>query len=158
MLLLFVGCSITTADVVVYWGVCVWQCYHRCCCVLTCLLLLLQLRDGAELTLSELEEMAGRQQQQIDSQRQLLAAKEQRLRFLKQHEARHQQVAAEHERLRRLRDRVEAQELKLRKLRALRGQVDQNKLNNASLSEFISSLVSSAPAYAFVIKSSRNKI
>lgn len=125
-------------------GVFVYDSYHCCCCVLTCLLLLLQLRDGAELTLSELEEMAGRQQQQIDSQRQLLAAKEQRLRFLKQHEARHQQVAAEHERLRRLRDRVEAQELKLRKLRALRGQVDQNKLNNASLSEFISSLISSA--------------
>lgn len=95
-----------------------------------------QLRDGVELTLSELEEMACRQQQQIDSQRQLLAAKEQRLRFLKQHEARHQQVAAEHERLRRLRDRVEAQELKLRKLRALRGQVDQNKLNNVSLSKY----------------------
>ncbi|XP_046663876.1 apoptosis-stimulating of p53 protein 1 isoform X3 [Homalodisca vitripennis] len=98
------------------------------------------LRDGVELTLSELEEMACRQQQQIDSQRQLLAAKEQRLRFLKQHEARHQQVAAEHERLRRLRDRVEAQELKLRKLRALRGQVDQNKLNNASLTSDLDSI------------------
>ncbi|XP_054260694.1 apoptosis-stimulating of p53 protein 2-like isoform X3 [Macrosteles quadrilineatus] len=99
-----------------------------------------KLRDGVELTLSELEEMACRQQQQIDSQRQLLAAKEQRLRFLKQHEARHQQVAAEHERLRRLRDRVEAQELKLRKLRALRGQVDQNKLNNASLTSDLDSI------------------
>ncbi|CAH0393057.1 unnamed protein product [Bemisia tabaci] len=91
------------------------------------------LPEGVELTLSELEEMACRQQHQIEAQRQLLAAKEQRLRFLKQHEARHQQVAHEHERLRRLRDRVEAQELKLKKLRALRGQVDHTKLNNASL-------------------------
>lgn len=80
--------------------------------------------------------MACRQQHQIESQRQLLAAKEQRLRYLKQHDAKHHQVAAEHERLRRLRDRVEAQEQKLRKLRALRGQVDQTKLNNATLSEY----------------------
>lgn len=81
--------------------------------------------------------MACRQQHQIESQRQLLAAKEQRLRYLKQHDAKHHQVAAEHERLRRLRDRVEAQEQKLRKLRALRGQVDQTKLNNATLSEYL---------------------
>ncbi|PSN31774.1 hypothetical protein C0J52_26138 [Blattella germanica] len=99
-----------------------------------------QLPDGVELTLSELQEMACRQQHQIDSQHQLLVAKEQRLRFLKQQEARHHQVAAENERLRRLRDRVEAQELKLRKLRALRGQVDQNKLNNASLTSDLDSI------------------
>nr|XP_018895668.1 PREDICTED: apoptosis-stimulating of p53 protein 1 isoform X2 [Bemisia tabaci] len=99
-----------------------------------------KLPEGVELTLSELEEMACRQQHQIEAQRQLLAAKEQRLRFLKQHEARHQQVAHEHERLRRLRDRVEAQELKLKKLRALRGQVDHTKLNNASLTSDLKSI------------------
>lgn len=96
---------------------------------------------GTELTVRELEEMACRQQHQIESQRQLLAAKEQRLRYLKQHDAKHHQVAAEHERLRRLRDRVEAQEQKLRKLRALRGQVDQTKLNNATLSECLSTII-----------------
>ncbi|XP_065214805.1 apoptosis-stimulating of p53 protein 2 isoform X3 [Planococcus citri] len=103
---------------------------------------LIYLPEGVppELTVSELEEMACRQQQQIDSQRQLLAAKEQRLRFLKQHEAKHQQVAIEHERLRRLRDRVEAQEQKLRKLRQLRGQVDQTKLNNVSLTSDLESI------------------
>lgn len=88
--------------------------------------------------------MACRQQHQIESQRQLLAAKEQRLRYLKQHDAKHHQVAAEHERLRRLRDRVEAQEQKLRKLRALRGQVDQTKLNNATLSEYCNYTYASA--------------
>lgn len=87
------------------------------------------------MTLSELRDMACRQQAQIDSQHQLLAAKEQRLRYLKEQEARQQRVQAESERLRRLRDRVDAQELKLRKLRALRGQVDHQKQNNVSLSK-----------------------
>ncbi|RZF39774.1 hypothetical protein LSTR_LSTR003435 [Laodelphax striatellus] len=95
---------------------------------------------GCELTLGELEEMALRQQAQIESQRQQLAAREQRLRFLKQHEARHQQVAAEHERLRHLRDRVHLQELKLRKLRALRGQLHHNKLSNAALTSDLDSI------------------
>lgn len=45
-------------------------------------------------------------------------------------------AAAEGERLRRLRERVEAQESKLRRLRALRGQVDLQKSYNATLSEF----------------------
>lgn len=93
-----------------------------------------------QLTLSELREMACRQQQQIDTQQQLLAAKEQRLRYLKEQEARHQRVAAENERLRRLRERVEAQELKLRKLRALRGQVDQHRQNNVSLTSDLDSI------------------
>ncbi|GBP88216.1 hypothetical protein EVAR_89871_1 [Eumeta japonica] len=42
-------------------------------------------------------------------------------------------VAVEGERLRRLRERVEAQELKLRRLRALRGQLDRNKQANIAL-------------------------
>lgn len=99
-------------------------------------ILLLQLPDGVQLTLSELREMACRQQAQIESQHQLLAAKEQRLRYLKEQEARQQRVQAESERLKRLRDRVDAQELKLRKLRALRGQVDHQKQNNISLSKY----------------------
>ena len=47
------------------------------------------------------------------------------------------QVAVEGERLRRLRERVEAQEQKLRRLRALRGQLDRNKQANIALSEYI---------------------
>lgn len=98
------------------------------------------LPDGVQLTLTELREMACRQQSQIDSQHQLLAAKEQRLRYLKEQEARQQRVHAESERLRRLRDRVDAQELKLRKLRALRGQVDHQKQNNISLTSDLDSI------------------
>lgn len=77
--------------------------------------------------------MALRQQQQIDTQQQLLAAREQRLRFLKAQEACETVAAAEGERLRRLRERVEAQESKLRRLRALRGQVDLQKTYNVTL-------------------------
>ena len=97
--------------------------------------LFLQLPHGVDLTLSELQEMAARQQQQIEAQQQLLVAKEQRLRFLKQQELRHEQIAAENERLRKLREKVEAQELKLKKLRALRGQVSEHKSNNNNLSK-----------------------
>lgn len=67
---------------------------------------------------------------------QLLAAKEQRLRFLKSQDARGAAQAAEGERLRRLRERVEAQESKLRRLRALRGQVDLQKTYNVTLSKY----------------------
>lgn len=66
----------------------------------------------------------------------MLAAKEQRLRFLKAQEARGAAAAAEGERLRRLRERVEAQESKLRRLRALRGQVDLQKTYNVTLSKY----------------------
>lgn len=89
---------------------------------------------------SELKIMALRQKQQIDKQQQLLAAREQRLRFLKFQEANETAVAAESERLRRLRERVEAQESKLRRLRALRGQVDLQKAYNVSLGNDLDSI------------------
>ncbi|XP_064101220.1 apoptosis-stimulating of p53 protein 2-like isoform X2 [Macrobrachium nipponense] len=91
------------------------------------------LPDGCELTVGELRDMASRQQQQIETQQQLLVAREQRLKYLKQQESRAAAVAAEADRLRRLRERVEAQEAKLRRLRALRGQVEATRLNTASL-------------------------
>lgn len=79
--------------------------FQNYCCVTVVLVLddiltdfnflfcLFQLPCGVELTLGELRAMALRQQQQIDCQHQLLAAREQRLRFLKQQEARHHQVS-----------------------------------------------------------------
>ncbi|XP_034755671.1 protein phosphatase 1, regulatory subunit 13Bb isoform X11 [Etheostoma cragini] len=97
----------------------------------------------AELTLSELQEMATRQQQQIEAQQQMLVAKEQRLRYLKQQERRQQQTVSESEKLQRLKDRVESQEAKLKKIRAMRGQVDYSKVINGNLSaeiEQVSSL------------------
>ncbi|XP_056332638.1 protein phosphatase 1, regulatory subunit 13Ba isoform X4 [Danio aesculapii] len=96
-----------------------------------------------ELTLSELQEMAMRQQQQIETQQQMLIAKEQRLRYLKQQDPRQGQSVSESDKLQRLRERVENQEAKLKKVRAMRGQVDYSKLINGNLSaeiEHVSSL------------------
>uniref|UniRef100_A0A8C1JED9 Apoptosis-stimulating of p53 protein 1-like n=1 Tax=Cyprinus carpio TaxID=7962 RepID=A0A8C1JED9_CYPCA len=90
-----------------------------------------------ELTLSELQEMATRQQQQIEAQQQMLVAKEQRLRYLKQQERRQQQAVSETEKLQRLKERVESQETKLKKIRAMRGQVDYSKVINGNLSSEI---------------------
>ncbi|KAK2826313.1 hypothetical protein Q5P01_020527 [Channa striata] len=88
-----------------------------------------------ELTLSELQEMATRQQQQIEAQQQMLIAKEQRLRYLQQGGRPNQgQTQSEAEKLQRLKERVETQEAKLKKIRAMRGQVDYSKLINGNLS------------------------
>ncbi|XP_041703955.1 apoptosis-stimulating of p53 protein 1 isoform X2 [Coregonus clupeaformis] len=89
---------------------------------------------SVELTLSELQEMATRQQQQIEAQQQMLVAKEQRLRYLKQQDHTQGQTASEAEKLQRLKERVECQEAKLKKIRAMRGQVDYSKLINGNLS------------------------
>ncbi|XP_072293728.1 apoptosis-stimulating of p53 protein 2-like isoform X2 [Eucyclogobius newberryi] len=90
-----------------------------------------------DMTLAELQEMATRQQQQIEAQQQLLASKEQRLRYLKQQEQRQQQQASEQEKLQRLRDNIENQEGRLKKVRALKGQVEQKRLSNGKLVEEI---------------------
>ncbi|XP_063730885.1 apoptosis-stimulating of p53 protein 2a isoform X2 [Eleginops maclovinus] len=90
-----------------------------------------------DMTLAELQEMASRQQQQIDAQQQLLASKEQRLRYLKQQEQRQQQQASEQEKLQRLRENIENQETRLKKVRALKGQVEQKRLSNGKLVEEI---------------------
>ncbi|KAM8860184.1 apoptosis-stimulating of p53 protein 2a isoform 3-T4 [Spinachia spinachia] len=90
-----------------------------------------------DMTLAELQDMAARQQQQIESQQQLLASKEQRLRYLKQQEQRQQQQASEQENLQRLRENIENQETRLKKVRALKGQVEQKRLSNGKLVEEI---------------------
>lgn len=64
----------------------------------------------------------------------MLVAKEQRLHFLKQQERRQQQSVSENEKLQKLKERVEAQENKLKKIRAMRGQVDYSKIMNGNLS------------------------
>jgi apoptosis-stimulating of p53 protein 1 len=50
--------------------------------------------------------MAQRQQSQIEAQQQMLVAKEQRLKYLRQQDYKHRQMASEYERLRRLREKV----------------------------------------------------
>ncbi|XP_077179915.1 apoptosis-stimulating of p53 protein 1 isoform X7 [Paroedura picta] len=62
------------------------------------------------------------------------AQQEQRLRYLKQQERRQQQSVSESEKLQKLKERVETQETKLKKIRAMRGQVDYSKIMNGNLS------------------------
>ncbi|XP_076848530.1 apoptosis-stimulating of p53 protein 1-like isoform X2 [Brachyhypopomus gauderio] len=59
---------------------------------------------------------------------------EQRLRYLKQQDCRQGPASSEPEKLQRLRERVESQEAKLKKVRAMRGQVDYSKIINGNLS------------------------
>lgn len=119
-------------------------------------------------TLNDLQELATRQQQQINAQQQLLASKvqlklllpdiqgcsstppcpgamtdsscrllqEQRLRYLKLHDQQlQQQQVSEQERLLQLRENAHNQEAKLRRVRALRGQVEQKRLGNSKLGQ-----------------------
>ncbi|XP_034534164.1 apoptosis-stimulating of p53 protein 2-like isoform X2 [Notolabrus celidotus] len=93
-----------------------------------------------DLTLGDLQDLATRQQQQINAQQQLLASKEQRLRYLKLQDQRQQQQqleVSEQERLQQLRENAQNQEAKLRRVRALRGQVEQKRLSNSKLVEEI---------------------
>ncbi|XP_044145011.1 apoptosis-stimulating of p53 protein 2 isoform X1 [Bufo gargarizans] len=89
-----------------------------------------------DMTLAELQEMAARQQQQIEAQQRMLATKEQRLKYLKQQDQRQQQ-ASEQEKLKRLREIAENQEAKLKKVRALKGHVEQKRISNGRLVEEI---------------------
>lgn len=90
-----------------------------------------------DMTLAELQEMAARQQQQIENQQLMLATKEQRLKYLKQQDQRQQQQASEQDKLKRLREIAENQEAKLKKVRALKGHVEQKRLSNGRLVEEI---------------------
>lgn len=60
---------------------------------------------------------------------------EQRLRYLKLQDQRQQQEVSEQERLRQLRENAHNQEAKLRRVRALRGQVEQKRLSNSKLGQ-----------------------
>lgn len=96
-----------------------------------------------DMTLNELHDLATRQQQQISAQQQLLASKEQQLRFLKlQDHRQQQQEVSEQERLWQLRENAHNQEAKLRRVRALKGQVEQKRLSNCKLVEEIEQMTS----------------
>uniref|UniRef100_A0A8D1UN06 Apoptosis-stimulating of p53 protein 2-like RA domain-containing protein n=1 Tax=Sus scrofa TaxID=9823 RepID=A0A8D1UN06_PIG len=91
---------------------------------------------------TESSEQGGRQTQEQRTQRNVINVPgekraengEQRLHFLKQQERRQQQSVSENEKLQKLKERVEAQENKLKKIRAMRGQVDYSKIMNGNLS------------------------
>lgn len=82
----------------------------------------------AVLLLSELESMASRQQREIVQQRRILEQREARLAVL-----RGAQEPSQQDRLARLRHRLDQQQTKLNRLRLIRSQTDQSRVNNATL-------------------------
>ena len=121
------------------------------------------------MTLTELQEIAIKQQQQIEINQQLLLAKEKRLKILKLEEQRNQQLtllsqnsaapflnttnglsntfksAENSNKLESLKQNVLGQELKIFKLKELRNQILKHKLSNSNMSselELIKSLFS----------------
>ncbi|XP_027872655.1 apoptosis-stimulating of p53 protein 2-like isoform X2 [Xiphophorus couchianus] len=93
-----------------------------------------------DMSLSELQDLATRQQQQIDAQQQLLAFKEQQLCHLKLQEQ-HQEASGQ-DRLLQLQENIRNQEAKLLRVRALRGQVEQKRNINSKLVEEIGQMTS----------------
>ncbi|XP_043969234.1 apoptosis-stimulating of p53 protein 2-like isoform X2 [Gambusia affinis] len=97
-----------------------------------------------DVSLSELQDLATRQQQQIDAQQQLLAFKEQQLCYLKlqdQRQEQHQEASGQ-DRLLQLQENIRNQEAKLLRVRALRGQVEQKRNINSKLVEEIEQMTS----------------
>lgn len=105
-----------------------------------------QNRNLADMTLTELQEIAMRQQQQIEINQQLLHAKEKRLKGLKQEEQKHnhqfnmlsQQPShaakqGDTQKIEALKQSVLAQELKIFKLKQLRNQILEYKLSNSNM-------------------------
>ncbi|XP_029638873.1 apoptosis-stimulating of p53 protein 2 isoform X3 [Octopus sinensis] len=95
---------------------------------------------GVDMTFGELQEISAHQQRELEAQQKILLTKEQRLKYLRNQDAQHQQTIAENDQLRKLRERVESQELKLKKLKALKGQAEQQKLNNGNLNSELESI------------------
>uniref|UniRef100_S4RFU9 SH3 domain-containing protein n=1 Tax=Petromyzon marinus TaxID=7757 RepID=S4RFU9_PETMA len=92
--------------------------------------------SGVELSLSELQEVAERQQQQIEARQQLLASKERRLQQLKQKERRRrrrEEAEAGAERLRALRETLAAQEERAGRLRSTRAELHAKRRANEDL-------------------------
>ncbi|XP_030206916.1 apoptosis-stimulating of p53 protein 2 [Gadus morhua] len=90
--------------------------------------------NSVSWTLADLQDMATRQQEQIHVTQQLLVSKEQRLRSLRQQELQEVQ-RSDQERLLQLRENALTQETKLRRVRAVRTQVEQKRLSNSKLVE-----------------------
>ncbi|RWS09882.1 Apoptosis-stimulating of p53 protein 1-like protein [Dinothrombium tinctorium] len=82
-----------------------------------------------------LKEIAKQQQQHIETQQRLIMAKEQRLKYLKQQSSTHQLHEQEKKR-QRIKESLSLQEMKLRRMKALRGQFQQlQQANTVSSAE-----------------------
>ena len=87
------------------------------------------------MNLYELRKMAKHQQDYIESQQELIMSREQTLKYLKQTTSNNKLL--EHQsKVNLLRDSVSSQDVRLRQLRALRGQMMQIKSNNNATSKY----------------------
>jgi hypothetical protein len=92
------------------------------------------------MSLYELREIAKRQQEYIGSQQKLILSREAKLQYLKQASASNV-IKDQQLKVNRLRDSVDIQEGKLRKLKALRGQMMQINNNNHATSKLMFLLI-----------------
>ncbi|KAK2712798.1 hypothetical protein QYM36_011479 [Artemia franciscana] len=94
-----------------------------------------------QLSTGDLESLTLKQQQLILNKEQILASREQRLKFVQEHERQRQMtLASEEDNVKLLKEKVDAQEAKLRKLRALRGHIEQQKTSHVSLESDLQSM------------------
>ena len=92
------------------------------------------------MSLYELREIAKRQQEYIGSQQKLILSREAKLQYLKQASASNV-IKDQQLKVNRLRDSVDIQEGKLRKLKALRGHMMQINNNNHATSKLMFLLI-----------------
>ncbi|CAD5122894.1 DgyrCDS11295 [Dimorphilus gyrociliatus] len=90
---------------------------------------------AVEMSLNELQQMADRQEQQIQTQQQMLVAKEQRLKYLRQQEYLQRKHQNEDTERRKQLERIEIQEQKLSRIQGLKGEHLQRIATNDKLRE-----------------------
>lgn len=91
------------------------------------------------MSLYQLQELASRQHDQIETTKRLLQTKEQRLNYLAKMEDSQQAPLFEYDHsFAQFKEKLALQEAKLRKLRLLRGQVQKQKCSNSKMCKFFS--------------------
>jgi hypothetical protein len=95
-----------------------------------------------QMSLYELRELATRQQERIETTQRLIMNREQKLKYLKHDTLFNHSINEYDKNLQRLKESVSTQEIKLRQLRALKGQVQKQRCSNSNLCEYFLSYIS----------------
>lgn len=98
------------------------------------------------MSLYQLQELASRQQEQIESSHRILMNKEQKLNYLSSIQDSQQGPIFDYDQhLNHFKEKVILQEAKLRKLRLLKGQIQKQKCSNSNICKFL--LLQLLPAF-----------
>lgn len=90
------------------------------------------------MSLCQLRELATRQQDHIETTQRMINQREQHLKSVKQdHLNSTTKLQEQEDKLNRLRESVTAQEIKLRQLKSLKGQVQKQRCNSTNLCKLI---------------------